>query len=43
MSVEDLMDKSTVKSLSLNNDRTRDPTIKLTLNQWNSLVPFRNN
>ena len=31
MSVEDLMDKSTVKSLSLNNDRTRDPTIKLTL------------
>ncbi len=33
MSVEDLMDKSTVKSLSLNNDRTREPTIKLTLNE----------
>ena len=32
-SVEDLMDKSTVKSLSLNNDRTREPTIKLTLNE----------
>ena len=32
-SVEDLMDKSTVKSLSLNNDRTREPTIKLSLNE----------